>query len=371
MSKIIVGMSGGVDSSVVAHLLKQQGHEVIGVFMRNWDSLVNNDILGNPNKDASICPEEQEWIDVQEVAKTIGIKVYKVNFVKEYWDYVFEDMIDKYRQGYTPNPDILCNKYIKFGAFLKWIEKKFPDFDYVATGHYAKIENGILSKPQDDWKDQTYFLAQVNKKVLNKVLFPLSDYTKEEVRNIAKEANLSVHNKKDSTGICFIGERHFIEFLQNYIPAQPGNVVDIKTNKIVGKHNGAMYYTIGQRKGLNLGGLKEPHYVAGHDLSKKIIYVSPQSDNKYLLSDKIIIKDINWFPSLKEDMKNIEVKLRYKSKSISCNIKWSDQELIIDLANEFEAATLGQQAVFYSGEVCLGGGTIDKVFYKGQQKDFL
>ena len=174
MSKIIVGMSGGVDSAVTAHLLKKQGHEVIGVFMRNWDSAANNDVLGNPNALASVCPEEEDWDDVQVLGKQIGIPVERVDFVSEYWDNVFEDLIEQYKFGRTPNPDILCNKYVKFGAFHNWVFEKYPDADFVATGHYADVEDGILKKPHDDWKDQTYFLAQVSRDDLRKALFPLA-----------------------------------------------------------------------------------------------------------------------------------------------------------------------------------------------------
>ena len=371
MSKIIVGMSGGVDSAVTAYLLKKQGHQVIGVFMRNWDSFANNDILGNPNANATICPEEEDWEDVKTLGKQIGIEVKRVDFVKEYWDEVFKDLIDKYQAGRTPNPDILCNKYVKFGAFYDWVEKNYPDVEYIATGHYADVEDGLLKKPHDHWKDQTYFLAQVSRNRLKKALFPLAKLPKKEVRKIAEEQKLIVANKKDSTGICFIGERDFTQFLQNYIPAQPGDIIDITTNKVVGKHVGAMYYTIGQRKGLNLGGMTQPYYVAGHDLPKKIIYVAPQDNKDYLMSDKAIINEMNWLVE-KEDLKDIEVKFRYKSTSVKCDIKWlDDSSLEVIYPEGFEATTPGQQAVFYQGDYCLGGGVIDKVYWKNEEKKYL
>lgn len=371
MSKIVVGMSGGVDSAVTAYLLKKQGHEVIGIFMRNWDSVANNDFLGNPNAGASVCPEEQDWEDVQTLGKQIGIPVMRVDFVSEYWDNVFKDLIEQYQKGRTPNPDILCNKYVKFGAFYNWIEKNLPDVEYVATGHYADVEDGVLKKPHDDWKDQTYFLAQVSRKQLKKAMFPLAKLPKPEVRKIANEQNLIVANKKDSTGICFIGERDFTKFLQNYIPAQPGDIIDITNNKVLGKHVGAMYYTIGKRSGIGLSGMNEPYHVVGHDLPKRIIYVAPQSRPEYLTSNSAIIEDVNWLVD-KEDMKNIEVKFRYKSESVECDIKWIDETTLeVVYPKGFIAVTPGQQAVFYNKNTCMGGGVIDKVFLDGIQKKYL
>ena len=372
MKKIIVGMSGGVDSAVTAYLLKQQGHQVIGVFMRNWDSFANNDVLGNPNANASICPEEEDWEDVKTLGKQIGIEVMRVDFVKEYWDNVFKDLIEQYQKGRTPNPDILCNKYVKFGAFHKWVFENIEGVDYIATGHYADVEDGILKKPHDAWKDQTYFLAQVAKKDLKKALFPLAKMPKSDVRKIAEENNLIVAHKKDSTGICFIGERDFAKFLQNYIPAQPGEIRSIITKEVVGSHVGAMYYTIGQRKGLNLGGMTEPHYVAGHDLEKKLIWVAPQSDKSFLMSNRAIISDVNWLLDEKNNIDNLEVKFRYKSDSVKASIKWIDETTLeVIYPEEFEAVTPGQQAVFYLENMCIGGGIIDKVFDKNGEKTYL
>ena len=364
MKKVVLGLSGGVDSAVSAYLLKKQNYNVIGVFMRNWDSVANNDILGNPNQNASICPEEEDWNDVKKIAKILDIKVIRIDFIKEYWDNVFKDLISQYKKGRTPNPDVLCNKYIKFGSFINWVNKNIKDVDFIATGHYAKLENNQLKKPFDVWKDQTYFLSQVPKKAFKNILFPLSSILKSKVRKIAKENNLSVANKKDSTGICFIGERNFTSFLQNYIPAQPGNIIDITNNKIIGKHVGAMYYTIGQRKGLNLSGKKEPYYVASIDVKNKIIYVSPSSNKIHLLSDKAEIININLFEKI-NDNEEIEVKFRYKTPSIKCKVKWiSKNKLFCYYPQTFEAATPGQQAVFYKDDVCLGGGVINKIWFK-------
>ena len=370
MSKIIIGMSGGVDSAVTAYLLKKQGHDVVGVFMQNWDSVTNNDIKGNPTIDDDQCVVEKDWQDVKTLGEQIGIEVRRVDFIKEYWDNVFTDLVDNYKRGRTPNPDILCNKYVKFGSFVEWVSKEYPDYDYIATGHYAGLENGMLKKPRDSWKDQTYFLAQVKKEVLKKILFPLSNLPKDDVRKIAVEQNLIVANKKDSTGICFIGERNFVDFLQNYIPSQPGNIIDITNGEVIGTHVGAMYYTIGQRKGLRLGGMTEPFYVAGHDLENKLIYAAPASDKSYLLSNKSIIQDVNWLADKKE-FSDLHVKFRYKSTSVPCTVKWlSDDSLEVTYA-DFEAVTPGQQAVFYSGDYCLGGGVIDEVFFNDKSKKYL
>ena len=246
--KVVIGLSGGVDSSVAAILLKEQGYEVIGLFMRNWDSTINNDYLGNPNLNESICPQEQDYNDALKVADKIGISLYRIDFIKEYWDDVFTYFLDELKKGRTPNPDIMCNKYIKFSAFVK--EAKRLGADYIATGHYAKMENGRLMRSKEKNKDQTYFLSQLSKEQLENVIFPLGDIeNKSEVREIAKKYDLVTASKKDSTGICFIGERNFKNFLKNYLPSKEGDMVNIDTNKIVGKHQGLMYYTIGQRKG--------------------------------------------------------------------------------------------------------------------------
>ena len=272
MKRVVIGMSGGVDSSVAAILLKKQGYDVIGLFMRNWDSSMNNDFLGNPNLNEPICPQEQDYNDALNVCEKIGIPLHRVDFVKEYWDYVFTYFLDELKHGRTPNPDIMCNKYIKFDMFLK--EAKKLGADYIATGHYARMINGELYRGVDNNKDQTYFLSQLSKEQLQDVLFPVGELNKAEVRKIAEEYGLITAKKKDSTGICFIGERNFTKFLENYLPNQPGDVLDIKTGKKVGEHIGLMYYTIGQRRGLNIGGSKERMFVVGKDLNKNILYIS-------------------------------------------------------------------------------------------------
>ena len=277
MKKVVIGMSGGVDSSVAAILLKKQGYDVIGLFMRNWDSSINNDILGNPDLNSDICPQEKDYNDALKVCEKIGIPLHRIDFVKEYWDYVFTYFLDELKRGRTPNPDIMCNKYIKFDMFAK--EARKLGADYIATGHYARLKDGKLLRGIDQNKDQTYFLSQLSSKQLENVLFPIGDLEKPEVRKIANEYDLITANKKDSTGICFIGERNFSKFLSNYLPNQTGDIVNIETNEVIGKHVGLMYYTIGQRKGLNIGGNSDRIFVVGKNLDKNILYVADGDDN--------------------------------------------------------------------------------------------
>ena len=267
MKTVVIGMSGGVDSSVAAYLLKKEGYNVIGLFMRNWDSVINNDYLGNPNLDNDICPQEVDYNDAVEVCKKLDIPLHIVDFVKEYWDNVFTYFLDELNKGRTPNPDVMCNKYIKFDAFFK--KAKELGADYIATGHYARVIDGKLCKAVDDNKDQSYFLAYVDKNKFKEVLFPIGELTKPMVRKIAVELDLVTARKKDSTGICFIGERNFRNFLKNYLPNMPGDIVDIETKEVLGKHIGLMYYTLGQRRGLNLGGNELKHYVCEKDLKNK------------------------------------------------------------------------------------------------------
>ncbi|AEM68688.1 tRNA 2-thiouridine(34) synthase MnmA [Mycoplasma putrefaciens] len=372
MKKVIVGLSGGVDSSVAAYLLIQQGYQVEGLFMRNWDSAVNNDVLGNWNINDSICPQEQDYNDALKVAEKLNIKLHRVDFVEEYWEYVFQYFIDEYQKGRTPNPDILCNKYIKFDKFLNYAVNNLKA-DYIAMGHYAGIRFNQntnqyeLIRAVDQNKDQTYFLSQLTQNQLAKTLFPLQGLTKIQIRQIAREQDLITADKKDSTGICFIGERHFTEFLQNYIANQPGDIVDIKTNKVLGRHIGVMYYTIGQRKGLNLGGMNEPYYVAKKDLQQKILYVSALSDQSYLLSNQCTVTEVNWTLDLSRyvsDVKHFKctAKFRYRQSDSQVALQYLNNDsyqVIFD--QPLKAITPGQQAVFYLDEICLGGAVIDQV----------
>lgn len=375
MAKVIVGLSGGVDSAVAAYLLKKQGHEVIGAFMRNWDSQLNNDILGN-NWKGDICPQEVDYNDAKEVARLLGIELLRVDFIKEYWDHVFTYFLDEYKKGRTPNPDIMCNKYIKFDSFLKFAKQHGAD--YVATGHYAKIvheENrSILMKASDDNKDQSYFLSFLSQEQIKDVLFPLADIDKSEVRRIASELNLNVANKKDSTGICFIGERNFKEFLKNYIPASKGKIVDIATNKVVGEHQGVYYYTIGQRKGLNIGGIKgsdgRSWFVVRKDVKNNILYVAIGDDNDYLLCDNVYVTDTNF---LLETPKNVEIKctakFRYRQKDIPVTIIRNENDTItVKSDNKLKAVTNGQIACFYDENNALfAAGIIDSIYNEGKK----
>lgn len=369
--KVIVGLSGGVDSSVAAILLQQQGYEVEGLFMRNWDSGVNNDVLGNKNKD-QICPQELDYFDAKKVSEKLGIKLHRVDFIKEYWEYVFKYFVSEYKKGRTPNPDILCNKYIKFDKFQEYALNKLGA-DFIAMGHYAGVRfkeeynEFELIRGLDQNKDQSYFLCQLNQKQLSKVLFPLQNYEKSEIRKIAKDYDLITADKKDSTGICFIGERDFTKFLQNYIPNQPGRIIDISDNKVIGKHVGVMYYTIGQRRGLNLGGNKEPYYVAKKDINNKIIYVAKTSDESYLFSKSCEVIDMNWICETGnhfKDKNNFEcvAKFRYRQSDVKVIVtKINENKCLVEYSENVRAVTEGQEAVFYLGELCLGGGIINKV----------
>ena len=367
MEKVVIGMSGGVDSSVAAILLKKAGYDVIGLFMRNWDSLVNNDFNGNPNLNNNICPQEQDYNDALAVCEKIGIPLHRIDFVKEYWDYVFTYFLDELKKGRTPNPDIMCNKYIKFDMFVK--EAKKLGADKIATGHYARCVDGKLYKAVDTNKDQSYFLSQVNKDIFKDVLFPLGDICKPEVRKIASEYDLVTARKKDSTGICFIGERNFKQFLSNYLPNKPGIVVNIETNEKIGEHVGLMYYTIGQRKGLNIGGNTDKMFVVGKDLTKNILYVALGEDNEYLLSDEAIIDNINWISEKKP--LNCTVKFRYRQNDVPVELEYNSNFITVKYKQKCKSVTPGQACVFYLDEECLGGGIIKEVRKNGQKLWYL
>ena len=371
--RVVVGLSGGVDSAVSVIKLKELGYEVEGMFMRNWDSSINNDVLGNPHTMDSVCPQEVDYMDALKTAEELGIKLHRVDFVEEYWQRVFQYFLDEYNHNRTPNPDILCNKEIKFKSFLdKAMEM---GFDYIAMGHYARIiheENGDvkLLRGLDSNKDQTYFLCQLNKKQLEKALFPIGDLEKKDVRRIAKEHNLTIATKKDSTGVCFIGERNFKEFLKNYLPAKPGNIETL-SGEVVGTHDGIMYYTIGQRKGLGLGGAGDAWFVLGKDPKRNVLLVGRGSEQDYLYSNRAIITKINWIGEKLDENKVYLAKFRYRGVDNEVKIKQIDEDKFeVFYPNKAKAVTPGQAAVFYDGERLVGGGTIDEVYMDSEKRQY-
>ncbi|MBM7645863.1 tRNA-specific 2-thiouridylase [Scopulibacillus daqui] len=365
-TRVVVGMSGGVDSSVTALLLKQHGYDVVGIFMKNWDDTDEN----------GICTATEDYEDVARVAGQIDIPYYAVNFEKEYWDKVFTYFLTEYKAGRTPNPDVMCNKEIKFKAFLE--HALALGADYVATGHYARVEridgHVRMLRGLDKNKDQTYFLNQLTEAQLEKVMFPLGELTKPEVREIAKEHNLATAGKKDSTGICFIGERNFKEFLSSYLPAQKGEIRTIN-GEFKGYHDGLMYYTNGQRQGLGIGGPGGPWFVCGKDLKKNILYVAEGFHNKALYSEGLIAANVNWINGLPEDKSlKCTAKFRYRQddRPVTVHIKTKDKVKVIFDKPE-RAITPGQSVVFYDGDICLGGGTIDLILNQpeGDHFDFV
>lgn len=364
--KVFLGLSGGVDSAVAAYLLKQQGHDVTCGFMRNWDSFANNDLAGNPTLNLEHCSQELDYNDAQKVADKLGLPLVRIDFIEDYWQDVFSTFLEETKKGNTPNPDILCNRYIKFDKF--WEYAKELGFDWLATGHYARsVEvDGVrrLAKAKDLSKDQSYFLVQMPKETLQHVLFPLGEITKQEVREIAHKLDLNVADKKDSTGICFIGERHYKQFLTNYLSETAGNIVDIDSKQIVGTHQGVMYYTLGQRHGLNISEHVGPWFVVAKDSSTNTVYVGKEQTHPWLYSTSAIINRINWFGA-KEDVECMG-KFRYRQKDNEVSIKWlNDDQLLVTMHQPIGAVTPGQEAVFYQGDVVLGGGRIDQIFREG------
>ena len=366
MKKVVIGMSGGVDSSVAAIILQQQGYEVVGLFMRNWDSLADGEMNG-PTTASGICPQEEDYNDAKAVCDKLGIPLYRKDFVKEYWEYVFTYFLEELKAGRTPNPDIMCNKYIKFDMFEQ--EARKLGADYIATGHYARIEDGHLLRGVDRNKDQTYFLSQVSKEQLKDVLFPIGDMEKKDVRKIAEEYDLITTKKKDSTGICFIGERNFKNFLKNYLPNQPGKVVNIETGETVGEHIGLMNYTIGQRKGLNIGGFEDKMFVVGKDLKENILYICFGEENDYLISTSCLVNEINYLEE--EKRKTCTAKFRYRQEDVPVELEWLGNEVLVKYPQGVKSVTPGQACVFYDGEICLGGGIIKEVQKEGKKLWYL
>lgn len=350
---IIVGMSGGVDSSVTALLLKKAGHHVEGVFMKNWEE----------EESDSPCPATIDMQDAKAVCDQLKIDFHTVNFAPEYWSHVFSHFLDEYKKGRTPNPDILCNKEIKFKAFLNYAKHRGADF--IATGHYARTNaQHQLLKGLDLSKDQSYFLYALNETQLSQSLFPLGDLLKSTVRNIAKEANFINHEKKDSTGICFIGERRFKNFLNDYLPAKPGKI-ETDSGKVIGEHDGLMFYTLGQRQGLKIGGQKDAGELAWYVVHKNVkdnILIVAQGNNHPLLFRHILyVKHIHWINQPPTHFPlEVAAKTRYRQPDEVCMIHaMNDNSYKIEFKNAQRAVTEGQSIVFYDGDVCLGGGIIE------------
>jgi len=349
--KIVVGMSGGVDSSVTALLLKQQGYEVIGLFMRNWE------------ESGPACPAEQDYEDVLRVAKQIDIPCYPVNLARHYWDHVFKIFVDELSQGFTPNPDILCNREIKFNFFLQ----KALDLgaEAIATGHYARkgMRDGKASllKGLDSGKDQSYFLYTLNSSILEKVLFPIGDLPKSEVRRIAKEAGLATAEKRDSTGICFIGKRDFREFLSGYLPYRPGAFRTL-SGETVGEHLGVAYYTIGQRKGIGLGGPGDAWFVVGKIVEENVVLVERGVDHPALYASALTATEASWVVAPPQTFPyRCQAKIRYRQEDEECEILSCDgEQLTVRFSRPQRAIAPRQSIVFYQGDECLGGAMIKK-----------
>ena len=375
--KVLLGLSGGVDSAVACYLLQKQGYEVEACFMRNWDALANNDYLGNPTIGNSQCPQEADYWDAVKVAERLGVKLHRSDFVKEYWENVFSYFLKEYEKGRTPNPDVFCNKYIKFDSFRTFA--KGLGIDTIAMGHYAKrIEfagHSYIGKAHDLNKDQSYFLAQLNEEQVASCLFPLSEITKPEVREIAHALGLeSVMDKRDSTGVCFIGERNFRQFLQNYFPAKKGKIIEGKTGKVLGEHIGVLYYTLGQRHGLGIGGVKgeedSPLFIYKKDVKNNILYVAHAGDDSLLESDECHLDSINWIGPKPEGSMEVGVKFRYRQKDQPCTLSFVGENIHLHYENHpVKAVTPGQIAAIYDRERLLGSGIIESVYRNGERTD--
>lgn len=353
MKKVIVGISGGVDSSVSAYLLKQQGYEVVGLFMKNWDE----------SNESGSCVATEEYNDAVNVCDSIGIPLYTVNFVKEYWDRVFQEFLHELKQGHTPNPDILCNREIKFNAFYQ--KAKEIGADFLATGHYCRTEDGKLFKGKDLEKDQSYFLHAIEGSVLKNVLFPIGSFSKAEVRRLAKQANLPTYNKKDSTGICFIGKRNFKPFIKQYIPYHPGKFENTK-GKVIGQHDGSAYYTIGQRKGLGVGGAGEAWFVVGKDVKRNVVIIEQGADHPALYSQSLTANQLSLI-STQSLPPRCHAKIRYRGGSQPCSVKTlNDHQIQVRFEKPQRAITPRQSIVFYEGDECLGGAFIKKPYLDNQ-----
>ena len=345
---VVVGMSGGVDSSVVALMIKLQGYKVIGLFMKNWDET-------NPD---GTCPADNDYQDVIKVCERLDVPYYSVNFVKEYWDGVFEEFLNDYRKGHTPNPDILCNREIKFKVFYQ--RARLLGADFLATGHYCQLDGVKLAKAVDQNKDQTYFLYAVQKDVFANVLFPIGHLPKPKVRELAVKFNLATMTKKDSTGICFIGERNFKNFLSGYITGQKGNFVDLK-GKVLGQHDGVCFYTLGQRKGMGIGGPGEAWFVVGKNFDQNEVILAQGDDHPALYADGLTAVELNWLVEAPTESFKCMAKVRYRQTEQPCTVTIEGNQVKVIFDEPQRAMTPRQSIVFYSGEICLGGGIISEI----------
>lgn len=341
MTRVYVGMSGGVDSSVTASLLVEQGYEVTGVYMKNW----TQDLPGMR------CPWADDLADAKRVAVQLGIDFKVFDFEKEYRQKVVDYMIDEYKSGRTPNPDIMCNQEVKFKLFL---ETALEDgADMIATGHYARTENGRLLRAVDENKDQTYFLYRVTGDALRKTLFPLGGYTKDQVREMAHDRGLWTASKKESMGVCFVGNVGMREFLSQYVETQPGNIIDKATGRIVGMHDGAIFYTLGQRHGLDIGG-GLPYYVVDKNIDRNEVYVATNINDQQLWADSIKLHSLHWINDAPETA-SLKARIRHRAKLVVATL----EDSVVRLADPERAVTAGQSVVLYDGDVCLGGGIVE------------
>lgn len=344
---VFVGMSGGVDSSVSATLLKEQGYNVVGVYMKNWTKSL-------PGFD---CPWKEDFADAKRVAVQLGIDFKVFDFEKQYKHKVVDYMIDEFKAGRTPNPDIMCNQEVKFKLFLDTCLEEGADL--IATGHYAVVKDGKMYKAKDANKDQTYFLYRITEEALSKTIFPLGEYTKPEVRKLAKKFGLVTAEKKESMGICFVGKVGIKEFLSQYVKTKPGKIID-ENNQVVGEHDGAIFYTIGQRSGLGVGG-GLPYYVTGKDMKQNEVYVTTNLDDENLWYKELNLTDVHWINQVSKDGAMVQVRTRHRAPLIDATLQLvSGSELKVKLNDEIRAATPGQSAALYEGDLVIGGGIIAK-----------
>ena len=354
---VVVGMSGGVDSSVSAYLLKEEGYDVKGLFMQNWQS-----------EPGEICTSEIDFKDASAVCDKLDIPLHRANFSDEYWERVFTNFLSEHEKGRTPNPDILCNREIKFKSFLDYAFNIGADF--IATGHYAKIiaknNNKFLARAKDSFKDQTYFLHEVSEKEFDRCIFPLADLTKDEVREIALKQNLITADKKDSVGICFVGERNLKDFLNRFISFSKGDIKDENGN-IVGEHQGSILYTEGQRQGLQIGGVKGanelPWYVYKKDIKNNVIHVCQGVNNELLMNSGLFVEKINWINDIEYDLPmNCLVQVRHQHIPVECYLESNNDKIMLTFKDKIRAIAPGQSAVLYDNDICLGGGIINQTF---------